>query len=118
MTTMKILSEKPVSMAELKNELENIKKRDKELNFRANKTEDYLNQFVSVKKVDDVNELIKKLTALNIPRLKEQHISKIVDIMPMTVKDLKVVLQNYIVTVNNENMKKIVDTIKNFIAKK
>lgn len=115
MTTMKILSERPISMAELKNELENIKKRDKELNFRANKTEEYLNQFVTSQKTD---ELTKKLAALNIPRLKEQHINKIVDIMPTTIKDLKVVLQNYIVTVNNENMKKIVDTINSIIAKK
>src|SRR3989338_145541 len=100
MATMKILSEKPVTMAELKNEIESIKKRDNELDFRAAKTEEYLNQFVAVKKAE---ELVKKIEALNIPRLKEQHITKIVDIMPATAKDLKVVLQNYILTVNNEN---------------
>lgn len=114
MTTINVLSEKPISMAELKEELEKIKKRDKELNFRANKTMEYLDQFVTVKKTE---ELAKKLAALDIPRLKEQHIGKIVDIMPTTMKDLKVVLQNYILTVNNENMKKIVDTINKFIAK-
>lgn len=115
MTTMRILSEKPISMAELKNELEKIKKRDKELNFRAAKTEEYLSQFVTTKKTD---EIAKKLVALDIPRLREQHISKIEDIMPTTVNDLKVVLQNFILTVNNENMKKIVDTINSIIAKR
>ena len=118
MATMKILSEKPVTMAELKNEIESIKKRDKELNFRANKTEEYLNQFVTAKKSEGIIDLSKKLAALDIPRLKEQHINKIVDIMPTTIKDLKVVLQNYILTVNNENMKRIVETINEFTAKK
>src|SRR3989344_4420985 len=99
MTTMKVLSEKPISMAELRTELENIKMRDKELNFRANKTEKYLNQFVTAKKSEGIIDLSKKLAALDIPRLKEQHINKIVDIMPTTIKDLKVVLQSYIVTV-------------------
>lgn len=115
MTTAKILSEKPISMAELKGELEKIKKRDKELNFRANKTEDYLSQLTIIKKSD---EIVKKLTTLNIPRLKDQHIKKIVDIMPTSIKDLKVILQNYTLTVNNDNMKKIVDTVNSFIAKK
>ncbi len=115
MTTANILSERSISMAEVKEDLEKIKKRDKELNFRANKTEEYLNQFVTIKKTE---ELIKKLGALNIPRVKDQHINKIVDTLPKTVKDLKVVLQNYTLTVNNENMKKIVDAINSFIAKK
>lgn len=115
MTTAKILSENPISMAELREDLEKIKKRDKELNFRANKTEEYLNQVVTTK---NAAELVKKLTSLKIPRLKEQHIKKIVDIMPTTIKDLKVVLQNYTLTVNNENMKKIVDTVNSLIAKK
>ena len=114
MTTAKILSESPIAMAELKEELEKIKKRDKELNFRANKTEEYLNQVVTIK---NAAELIKKLTSLKLPRLKDQHIKKIVDIMPTTIKDLKVVLQNYTLTVNNENMKKIVDTVNSFIPK-
>ena len=37
-----LISEHPISMAELKLELENVKKRDTELNFRANKTEEYI----------------------------------------------------------------------------
>ncbi|MBW2980741.1 hypothetical protein KY360_04975 [Candidatus Woesearchaeota archaeon] len=109
-----ILNEIPVSMAQLKEELERIKKRDKELNFRAAKTEDYLNQVVTLKNSE---ELFKKLTALNIPRLKEQHVHKIIDVLPTTVDDLKVVLQGYTLTVNNPNLKKIVETIEGFLAK-
>jgi|TARA_B100002003_G_C13983833_1_gene475692 DNA-directed RNA polymerase subunit F len=108
MTTAEIIAENPISTYELKEELEKIKKRDKELNFRAARTEEYLSQTASFKKATELHE---KLVKLNIPRLKENHIKKIIDIMPMTVNDLKVVLQGYTVSVNNDGMKKIVDTI-------
>ena len=61
--------------------------------------------------------LFDKMMKLNIPRLKEQHIHKIIDITPTTLNDLKVILQSYTVTVNNESMKKIVDTINEFLEK-
>ena len=106
-----IIAENPISTYELKAELEKIKKRDKELNFRAARTEEYLNQVVSFNKSSDLYE---KLVKLNIPRLKDSHIKKIMDIMPKTANDLKIVLQGYTVSVSNENIKKIVDTINEF----
>jgi DNA-directed RNA polymerase subunit F len=115
MAEKNIISETPITMCELKKELERIKKRDKELNFRAAKTEEYLQQITIFKKAD---ELYEKLVKLNIPRLKEQHIKKIIDILPTTVKDVKVVLQGYTLTVNNENAKKIVDAINKLIESK
>ena len=115
MTDMQIISETPVNIYQLKKELEKIKKRDSELNFRANKTEEYLHQVATLKNAD---ELFEKIMRLNLPRLKEQHIHKIIDIAPATVNDLKVVLQGYTITLNNESMKKIVETINEFLEKK
>jgi len=111
MATTEILAENPISMYELRDELEKIKKRDKELNFRAARTEEYLKQVTTFKKAPELHE---KLVKLNIPRLKENHMKKIIDIMPLTINDLKVVLQAYPVSVNNESLKKIVDTINQF----
>ena len=111
---MQIISETPINIYYLKKELEKVKKRDSELNFRANRTEEYLNQAASNKNMDG---LFDKMMKLNIPRLKEQHIHKIIDITPTTLNDLKVILQSYTVTVNNESMKKIVDTINEFLEK-
>lgn len=103
-----ILSETPISANQLKEELSRIKKRDNELNFRAAKTEEHLEHVYPNKN----NEaLFDKINKLNISRLKEQHISKIIDIMPATVKDIKVVMQGYTTSLNNENMKKIVDIL-------
>ena len=110
-----IISETPINSHILKKELERIKKRDSELNFRANRTEEYLNQIATLKNAD---ELFDKLMKLNIPRLKEQHVHKIIDVTPTTLNDLKAVLQGYTITVNNESMKKIVDTINELLEKK
>lgn len=110
-----IISETPLSMVELKKELENIKKRDKELNFRALRTEEYLQHFSTLKNHE---ELAKKIEALKIPRLKDKHLIKIIDILPKTLEELKAILQGYTLTVNNENLKKIVETVNKFTAEK
>ena len=115
MTYNQIISETPINMYSLKKELEKIRKRDNELNFRANRTEEYLNQIAALKNSD---ELFDKIMKLNIPRLKEQHIHKIIDVMPATVNELKAVLQGYTVTINNDSIKKIIETINEFLEKK
>ena len=116
MADMQIVSETPISVYHLKKEIERIKKKDNELNFRANKTEEYLNQTAS--DVKSADELFDKIMKLNIPRLREQYVHKIIDIMPATLNELKTVLQGYTLTVNNESMKKIVDTVNEFLEKK
>ena len=114
MGDLQIISETPMNSYQLRKELEKIKKSG-ELNFRSNRTEEYLNQVLAHKNAD---ELFDKLMKLNIPRLKEQHVHKIIDITPTNLNELKIVLQSYTLTVNNESMKKIVDTINDFLEKK
>lgn len=113
--TLEILSETPVNVHQLKEILEKIKKRDKELNFRAAKTEEHLNHLETYKNTE---ELFTKIEKLNISRLRPIHIHKIIDIMPATIKDLKLILQGYTISVTNDNMKKIVDTVTAFVGKK
>ena len=117
MVKPEIISEKPITLTELNQEVDKIQKRDKELNFRVGKTEEYLSHFITLSKVKE-DEIIKKLEKLNIPRLKDIHITKIVDILPKTVDELKIILQGYTITVNNDNIKKIVDIVKEFDEKK
>jgi DNA-directed RNA polymerase subunit F len=105
-----IVSETPVSMHDLKEELVKIKKRDKELNYRATKVEEYLNQFVHLKN-KQYTEIKEKIEKLQVPRLRELHIYKILDVMPANIEELKTILQGYTITVSNENLKKIVDII-------
>ena len=115
MADAQIISEAPISIYQLRKELDRIKKRDNELNFRANKTEEYLSQVATLK---DHDGLFDKIMKLNIPRLKEQHIQKIIDIAPTTINDLKIIIQGYTITLNNESMKKIVEAVNEFLEKK
>ncbi|MBS3096286.1 hypothetical protein J4480_02495 [Candidatus Woesearchaeota archaeon] len=115
MADMQIISETPMNTHQLRKELEKIKKRDSELNFRAARTEEYLAQVAAHKNLD---ELFDKIAKLNIPRLKEHHIHKILDIAPTNVNELKAVLQGYPITINNESMKKIADAINEFLEKR
>jgi len=110
---IQVLNETPITAAEVKDELKKIRKVNKELNFRAQKTEDYLNQTVSDSK--KTAELVKKLGALKVPRLREHQIAKLADTMPITEKDVKVILQGYAITVTKENMNKIAKTIAEFV---
>ena len=108
-----IIKETPMCMAELKDEIGKIKKTGDKLNFRAEKTEEYLNNFtvLSKKKAD---ELRAKLEGLKIPRLKEEHIIKIIDVMPTSAEEIKSVFTGYTITITNDNLKKIAEAIKNF----
>lgn len=110
----KVIEQKPITMAELKEEIEKAKKKAEEQGFRAQRTEEYLNSFVklSAKKAQEMEEAIEKL---KVPRLSAEHIVKIVDIKPETVDELKVVLQGYPITVTKENMGKIVEAVKKHI---
>lgn len=110
---LEIVSEKPILGADLKEYLE----AQKELNFRAQKTVEYLQQICSLDSKKAKN-LIKKLEELNIPRLKDIHLYKIIDILPKSIDEVKLVVQGYNVIVSNENLKKIADTVSEFLSSK
>ncbi|HDD70870.1 MAG TPA: hypothetical protein ENF94_01775 [Candidatus Woesearchaeota archaeon] len=108
-----IIGTKPINLYEVKETLEKIQKRDEELNFRAQKTMEYVQQVAKLGK-EKAAELFKKIESLNVPRLKEQHINKIIDILPKTEEEVKVVMQGYNVTVSKENCKKIAEVVEGF----
>ena len=116
MADTQIISETPMNVYQLRKEIEKIKKRGDDLNFRAGKTEEYLLQTAS--EIKNAEELFDRIIKLNIPRLREQHVHKIIDVMPTTANELKTVVQGYTITLNNESVKKIVDAISEFLEKK
>lgn len=114
MAKPEIIERTPMNIVEVRQELKRIKKRDEELTFRGNKTEEYLNEFAKLP-VKDATELVGKLRKLNITRLKEEFIHKIIDLMPATVEELKVILQGYTLSVNKDDMEKIIKVVKPYI---
>lgn len=117
MGKVEILDEESISMSELKDELSKIKKRDEELNFRAQKTEEYLSQFVPLSK-KDAKELKKKLEDMNLPRFRPQYINKLLDLMPIEPEMVKMALSSYNVTVSQDNLKKIASTVAEYTKTK
>jgi DNA-directed RNA polymerase subunit F len=104
----------PIHIYELKKEITKIKKRSEELGIRSGKTEEYLNQFLELK-MKDAESLEADLIKLAIPRLKDFHIKKLIDLLPASEEELKIVLQGYTLTVTKDSSKKIVDTIKKYL---
>jgi len=117
MPTIKVLEEKPLSMADLKEELKEIKKRDEEFSFRAAKVAEQLDT-VKVVKPKEAEEIYKAIEKLSVPRLKDMHIFKIIDLMPSDMTQLKNIIQGYSLTVTNENLNKILEIIQEYLPKK
>ena len=111
MAEIKIVNEKPISLFDMKKNLEEIKKRDKELNFRAKKTDEYLNSVVKIKKY---KELYEELETLDVLRLKDKHIIKIIDILPINLDSVRMIFSNEPITIKQEDLQKICDTVKKY----
>ncbi len=111
---VEIIEKEPLTSAELRKEIEKIKKRDKELNFRAGKIEEYLNETLQIKPEEAI-KLKEELIKLEIPRLREVHIVKLVDVLPRTPEEVESVLEGYPITINKDNLKKISETIAKYL---
>ena len=91
--------------------LETFEKRDTEMNFLSKKAKEYVDIFV-IMPVKKKEELQKKLQSLNLTRLREEHIAKIVDFLPKTANELKIVLQAYPLSLPKNDQESIVNTVK------
>ncbi|MEK6862768.1 MAG: hypothetical protein AABW57_01240 [Nanoarchaeota archaeon] len=111
MANTEIINEAPLTMAEVKERLEEIKKRDKELKPRALKTYEYLSKFVDIKAKDAI-KIKEGLLKLQIPRLKERHINKIIDIMPKDMETLKLIFVGENITLKQDDLDKILNALK------
>lgn len=112
-----IINERPITMAELSEDLDRLEKQEKELNFRANKTKSYLKQ-LSKMKFKESQELYKKIESLEIPRIKDRQIVKIIDMLPETLDELRMLMVGETTTINEDNMKRILDVVKDYVKKK
>jgi DNA-directed RNA polymerase subunit F len=106
-----IIEEKPITLVEVKKSVKKIEKRDEDLNYLTGRTKDYADNFAKLSQKSET-ELIEKINALNLTRLKEEHIVKIVDFLPKTVEELRVVLQAYPLSLPKKDEEAIVKTVK------
>jgi DNA-directed RNA polymerase subunit F len=105
------IEQRAVTLSEVKETLESLKKEKKELNFRAERVYEYAGEFNTLKK-KQADELFEKIKALNVPRLQDRHIIKIIDVMPESVEAIKATLNGENITLKNDDVMKIVEAIK------
>ena len=113
MVNPQFVEEKSLALVDAKVILAKIEKRDEEMNYLSNKAKEYLDNFtiLTLKKKE---ELKKILEGLNLTRLKEDHIMKIIDFLPKTVEELKIVLQAYPLSMPKKDQEAIVKAVKDF----
>jgi DNA-directed RNA polymerase subunit F len=111
MSNLEIIEEEPLTMVDVKEELIKIEKREKELTVRASKANEYLTKFVKIdKKTSD--DLKEKLHKLEILRLKDKHITKIIDVQPEDIDSLKALFAGDNLTFKQEELEKVLLCIK------
>ncbi len=115
MPNPQFIEEKSWSLSAVKTALEKIEKRDGTLNYLSGKAKDYLEGFASVSSAKK-EELHKKLMSLQLARLKEEHINKIIDFLPKTANELKIVLLAYPLSLPKKDQESIVAAVQEVAA--
>ena len=109
MAEFTVLEENPISITELKSRLATIEE-EGTLSFRGEKTKQYLENFAKTE-MKDLEKVREEIKALNIPRLKDRHIIKILDVMPTDLDSIKMLLSGETLTISDEDLKKIINVI-------
>ncbi len=114
MANPQFVEQRALSLSEVKEILQEAEKRDNQLSFLSSKTKDYLDAFVPIS-ADKREELIKKLNELGVTRLKDEITAKIVDFLPRSANDLKIIVQAYNLTLSKKDQDSIVEVISKFV---
>ncbi len=94
----------PISMTESLNYLGEGEKQD---NMKI-----FVKKFVKIKP-EKALELREKLTALKMLKVKQEHISKIIDLLPEKEEDMNKIFND--ISLDEDESKKILETIKPYI---
>jgi len=114
MSHPQFVEEHPLTLADVKDILNKVEKRDTELNLISNKAKEYLDAFVSLSAAKK-KDLHAKLVGLDLVRLKEEHIAKIIDFLPTDANELKTVLQAYPLSLPKKDQDVILGAVKDFL---
>jgi len=100
---MVIIEQTPLTLAEV---VELSGDSDKEKDVKS-----FIKKFNKMK-VSDAKKMQEELRSLNILKLKEQHIVKIVDFMPEDISDLNKLIDD--VSLDSDETSKILDVVKKY----
>lgn len=110
---VEIISETPLSRVDIKTKLEEYKKKKVELNFRSNKVLEQITETTKLKK-KEAEDLKKELEELDIARLKDKQIIKLIDILPKSSDSIKSLFAGDNITLKQEDVVKIEEVVKKY----
>lgn len=106
MSHPEIVQEEALSVYDALKEIKAIKKRDEDVSLRVGRCEEFINNYSPLSE-KAAGEIKKKILELDIPRLRDEHICKLIDVLPVSEDDIKMVLSRYSLTIKAENVAKI-----------
>ena len=107
----KILNEKIISLAEVKEILEE-KSKEGELKYEQRLTLDYVSKFAKIKS-GKKEKLIKELME-TVDKVKERQAIKIFDLLPETPDDLRVIFAKERFSLTESEIKKILEIVDEY----
>ena len=104
-----VIESRPVPIALVKALLSAVKEKNHEQKI----TFEYASKFAKVSR-EDAEKLMEELRGAGIPRLKDKHIVKLVDIMPESVDELRAIFLKEDIALSKEDMQKILEILSKY----
>ena len=112
MANYEVISKTNISTTEILDSIEK-KSKDVELTYREEKILEFLKKTNKLN-LKDFNKAKKELMELEIPRLEEEHMIKVLEIMPTDGTQLRAIVSHSGTILVDENMTKILDVLKKY----
>ncbi len=108
-----IRKSEPLSLPVAKEMLEKAFKEQPE-NARLKGSLDHIKKFAKIKP-KDAKKLEEELQSLELIKIKQEHIAKIVNILPETAEELRVIFFGEDISLDQNETEKILSTVKKFV---
>jgi DNA-directed RNA polymerase subunit F len=106
----KLINEEHVTKSEIKK----ILSKRKDLEMEQKSTKEHVGNYKKLKS-DKVLKLKKDLKKLDNIKLQDDLIVKIIDILPASIDELKIVLQMSLIPFNDEEIEKVFEVLKPYL---
>lgn len=104
-----IIEKRPVSIAKAKKILAEVK----EPNYEQKQAMEYASKFAKVP-YESVEKIVAELREAGIPRMRDRQLKKMVDIMPKSQDEIKVLMMKEDLTLSKKDIDKILEILGKF----
>ena len=112
MFDFELVEEKWISQSEAKKILKNIKKKD--MTPEQKMATEYLNKAKSLS-VSDAEKLREELNELSMRKLKEELIAQVVDLLPKSAEELKVIVSGSKISFSSKDLEAIMKVVSKYV---